>query len=194
MEDIYWRVFRTNIVTNNEIPTWIVHGFIARSKGHPINWAKVVKSTAKKKACQDGVKVGHLMVVKKKHTTNSLELSGGSLNPSSNQHMSLQFVAIGSKHGASVVPNDDNIEQMSLPTSKCHIGMSFKDIKKVTELLALKKELLIICKAKIKSLKMDEGVASTKLLGIKYNLDEKKKMVEEAQATLNVEKNTLSDL
>jgi hypothetical protein len=41
---------------------------------------------------------------------------------------------------------------------------------------------------------MDEGVASTKLLGIKYNLDDKKKIVEEAQATLNVAKNTLSEL
>ncbi len=60
--------------------------------------------------------------------------------------------------------------------------------------MALKRELLNICKAKIKSLKMDEGVASTKLLGIKYNLDDKKKIVEEAQATLNVAKNTLSEL
>jgi hypothetical protein len=39
---------------------------------------------------------------------------------------------------------------------------------------------------------MDEGVTSTKLLGIKYNLDDKKKAVEETQSTLNVTKNTLS--
>jgi hypothetical protein len=76
-------------------------------------------------------------------------------------------VAISSKHGASVVPGDDDIEQMSLPTSKCPTRVSSEDIGKVTELLTLKKELLTICKAKIKSLKMDEGVASTKLLGIK---------------------------
>jgi hypothetical protein len=41
---------------------------------------------------------------------------------------------------------------------------------------------------------MDESVACTKLLGIKYNLNAKKKVVEEAQATLNVAKNTLSEL
>ncbi len=70
--------------------------------------------------------------------------------------------------------------------------MSFKDIRKVTKLLTLKRELLTIYKAKIKSLKMDEGVTSTRLLGIKYNLDDKKKMMEETQATLNVTKNTLS--
>jgi hypothetical protein len=50
MEDIYWRVFGTSIVTKNEIPAWIVRGFITHSRGHPINWAKVVESIAKKSA------------------------------------------------------------------------------------------------------------------------------------------------
>jgi hypothetical protein len=121
MEDIYWRVFGTSIVTNNEILVWIVHGFITHSRGHPINWAKVVESIAKKKAHSDGVKVGQLVVVKKEYTMDSLELNGGSLNPSYDQHMPLQFMAIGSKHGVNDVPNDDNIEQMSLPISKCHL-------------------------------------------------------------------------
>lgn len=89
MEDIYWRVFGTNIVTKNEIPTWIVHGFIIHSKGHPISWAKMSELIAKEKACQDGMKVGLLVVVKKKHTTIFLELSGGSLNPNFDQHMPL---------------------------------------------------------------------------------------------------------
>ncbi len=124
----------------------------------------------------------------------TLELSGGSLNFNFDQHMPFQFVVVGLEHGTNVVLGDDNIEQMSLPTSKFPTRMSFEDIKKVNKLLALKKELLTIFKAKIKSLKMDEGVASTKLLGIKYNLDDKKKIVEEAQATLNVAKNTLSEL
>jgi hypothetical protein len=108
--------------------------------------------------------------------------------------MLLKFVVVGSEHGASVVPSDDNIEQMLLPTSKWPTRVSFEDIKKVIKLLALKREFLTICKAKIKSLKMDEGVASTKLLGIKYNLDDMKKATEEAQTTLNVAKSTLSKL
>ncbi len=123
---------------------------------------------------------------------NSLELSGGNLNPNFDQHMPLQFVAIGSKHEASVILGDDNIEQMSLPTSKCPTRVSSEDIKKVIKILALKN--LIISKAKIKSLKMDEGLASTKLLGIKYNLGDRRKAVEEAQATINVAKSTLSKL
>ncbi len=32
MEEIYWKVFGTYTVTNNEMPTWIVCGFIAQKK------------------------------------------------------------------------------------------------------------------------------------------------------------------
>ncbi len=49
IEEIYWTMFGTSSVTNNEIPTWIVRGFIAQGKGVDINWVKVVESTTKKK-------------------------------------------------------------------------------------------------------------------------------------------------
>jgi hypothetical protein len=47
IEEIYWKVFGTSSATNNEIPTWIVHGFIAQGKGVDINWAKATDSTIK---------------------------------------------------------------------------------------------------------------------------------------------------
>ncbi len=47
MEDIYWKVFGTTSITNNEMPSWIVCGFIAQSKSIEINCAKVVESTTK---------------------------------------------------------------------------------------------------------------------------------------------------
>jgi hypothetical protein len=50
-----------------------------------------------------------------------------------------------------------------------------EDIRKFTKLLSLKRKLLTIYEAKIKYLKMEEGVASTKLLRIKYNMDDRKK-------------------
>jgi hypothetical protein len=52
IEDIYWRVFGTSNVTNNEIPTWIVRRFIAQGKGVDINWANAIESTTKKKGTQ----------------------------------------------------------------------------------------------------------------------------------------------
>jgi hypothetical protein len=56
-----------------------------------------------------------------------------------------------------------------------------KDITKVIELLELKKELHKVCKIKIKSLKSEHGVASNKLLRMKYNMDDRKHNMEEAQ-------------
>jgi hypothetical protein len=75
IEEIYWRVFGTSSVTNNEIPVSIVHGFIAQRKGIDINWAKVVESTTKEKARRDDAKGGgHLATMKKErafHPINS---------------------------------------------------------------------------------------------------------------------------
>jgi hypothetical protein len=82
MEDIYWRAFGTTFVMNNEMPAWIVRGFIAESKGININWAKVVESTTKEKASRDEVKGnGQLGVVKRKQIINISD-NGGSIIPS----------------------------------------------------------------------------------------------------------------
>jgi hypothetical protein len=75
IEEIYWKVFGTSSVTNNEIPTWIVHGFIAQGKGIDINWAKAIDSITKEKARKNDAKGGgHLAIMKKElasHPTDS---------------------------------------------------------------------------------------------------------------------------
>jgi len=58
MEEIYYKLFGTSIITNNDMPTWIMHGYIAHTKCHPINWAKAAESTSKEKANRDIIKNG----------------------------------------------------------------------------------------------------------------------------------------
>jgi hypothetical protein len=58
MEDIYWRVFGTSIVTNNEVPLWIVCGYITQTKNIENNWEKAVTSTTREKTRRDDVKNG----------------------------------------------------------------------------------------------------------------------------------------
>jgi len=71
---------------------------------------------------------------------------------------------------ASFTPSlEDDMGQSSYTMSKCPSGVSIEDIQKVSEFLDLKKKLCILCKSKIKSLKVDKSIASNKLLGIKYN-------------------------
>jgi hypothetical protein len=67
-------VFGTSNVTNNEILTWIVHGFIAQGKGVDINWAKATDSTTKEKACKNDAKGGgHLTIVKKERASHLID-------------------------------------------------------------------------------------------------------------------------
>jgi hypothetical protein len=73
---------------------------------------------------------------------------------------------------------EDNIEQSCPTTRSCPYGVSNEGIRKVGKLLELKKELHFICKSKIKSLNVDHKVASNKLLGMKFNMDDRKKIVE----------------
>ncbi len=49
VEDIYWKVFEMNTITNNEMHAWIMHGFIAQSNGNQIDLAKTAKSTQRRK-------------------------------------------------------------------------------------------------------------------------------------------------
>jgi hypothetical protein len=46
---LYWQVFGTPHVTNNEFNVWFVRGYIAHEKGENINWARAIASTIRKK-------------------------------------------------------------------------------------------------------------------------------------------------
>ncbi len=77
IEEIYWKVFGTSNVTNNEIPTWIVHGFIAQGTCIDINWAKAIDSIPKEKAHKNDAKGGgHLAIMKKEFASHPTD-SGG---------------------------------------------------------------------------------------------------------------------
>ena len=44
--NLYWRIFGTEEVTNNEVQGWILKGYIAEKKNFEINWAKGAAMTA----------------------------------------------------------------------------------------------------------------------------------------------------
>jgi hypothetical protein len=45
---IYWQIFGSTDVTNNEFGTWLVKGYIAQEMGKAVDWAAVVAATTKK--------------------------------------------------------------------------------------------------------------------------------------------------
>jgi hypothetical protein len=50
IETLYWKIYGTRHITNNELMVWFVKGWIVEWNGHPINWATTVAATAKEKA------------------------------------------------------------------------------------------------------------------------------------------------
>ncbi len=48
--ELYCKIYGTSIITNNEIMSWVVKGYIAQAKDYNGNWARTVASTTKKKA------------------------------------------------------------------------------------------------------------------------------------------------
>jgi uncharacterized protein with ACT and thioredoxin-like domain len=75
-----------------------------------------------------------------------------------------------------VATRGQNITYSSLLIqTKCPYGVAYEDIKKVTDLLKLKRELHHCCKSKIKGLKLDLRVAQNKALGMKINMEDRRK-------------------
>ncbi len=72
--------------------------------------------------------------------------------------------------------------------------MAVNDIRKVIELLQLKRDLHIICKSKIKSFAIHQIVANNKLFKIKYNKDDRNCVMEEVHVELVKAKQVLAKI
>jgi hypothetical protein len=49
LERLYWRIYETTHITNNELMAWLVRGWVVKHNGHQINWAKATASIIKKR-------------------------------------------------------------------------------------------------------------------------------------------------
>jgi hypothetical protein len=55
LKKLHWQIYSVVMPNNNDFTFWLVKGYIAHEKGHEINWAKVIASTARKKAQRKNV-------------------------------------------------------------------------------------------------------------------------------------------
>jgi len=110
-------------------------------------------------------------------------------------NLDLQYdgVAIHGKNKIMAIHGENIVDSSLLVQSKCPYGVVYKDIK-VTNLLELKKELHLCYKSKIKGLKLDLGVALNKTLGMKFNMENRRKVKEEAEIDLIEAKHAISTL
>jgi hypothetical protein len=60
---LYWKIYGSTIITNNEFMLWLVKGYIAQLKGNFMKWAMATLTTAKEKAHRqqvNGLKSGSI--------------------------------------------------------------------------------------------------------------------------------------
>jgi len=50
IKTLYWNIYGTWHITNNELMVWFVKGWIVEWNGHPINWATIGIAIIKEKA------------------------------------------------------------------------------------------------------------------------------------------------
>jgi hypothetical protein len=49
IKTLYWKINGFAHIINNELMLWFIKGWIAKQKGHLVNWAIVVATTTKEK-------------------------------------------------------------------------------------------------------------------------------------------------
>jgi hypothetical protein len=92
-------------------------------------------------------------------------------------NLDLQYdgVVVHGKNKGVATPRQNIADSSLLIQTKCSYGVAYEDIKKVIDLLELKRELHLCCKSKIKGLKLDLRVALNKALGMKFNMEDTRK-------------------
>jgi hypothetical protein len=91
--------------------------------------------------------------------------------------LDLQYdeVVVYGENKTMAIHGENKVDSSLLVQNKCPHGVVYEDIK-VTNLLELKKKLQLCYKSKIKGLKLDLGVAPNKTLGMKFNMEDRKKL------------------
>ncbi len=77
------QIYGTSIVTNDEIMSWVVKGYIAQHKSIDVNWAKMATSTTKNKACQIVMEKMKSSNLEKRGEEMSYKIEGDTMHTSS---------------------------------------------------------------------------------------------------------------
>ncbi len=163
---LYWQVYGTTNVSNNNFYLWFVKGYIAQMKGKSMNWAKVVVSTTKKKVKRKGVKI------MKSGGGKSLDLCGG--EASTRVDHNVLFKSLLATKSEKVEPAQ----------AVCSFGILMIDIMHVVEMHSLLENLLKNIMLKAFRLKGEKAKLFEKLIGIKFNMEYFKSIALETQDSI----------
>lgn len=157
---LYRKIYGKSDVTNNEFMDWMVKRFIAEKKNIAVNWCVAAASTAALLRQRNERRLDKLR-------SNSVSTTG---DPYSSLVTDCREIGSGS-YGARLLVNEG---------VKCPHPLSLAEITKVEEVLAFESELCSSKNKKIGSFLSRHKQISEQLIGLRFNMEDRKAIAKEA--------------
>lgn len=157
---LYRKIYGKSNVPNNEFMDWMVKGFIAEKKEIPVNWCVAAASTAA------------LLRQRNERKLEKLRSNSESTTSYHCSSLATECREIGSgSFGARLLLNE---------SVKCPHPLSLVEITRVEEVLAFESELSSSKKKKIGSYLLRHKQISEQLIGLRFNMEDRKAIAKEA--------------
>jgi hypothetical protein len=165
---LYWQIFGTSHVTNNDLAGWIVNGYIAQEMGEDVDWATAAASTAKER-------------LRRQVATES--------------DMSVERMTIG---GLDVEAVFDDVSKMEVKVEAdikqaimtkqgaCPYHISKSMLDRVQGVHSVLLDLLNRARRKIVRVGDDKKQQEEKIIGLKFKMYDRKALAEEARLAISV--------
>jgi hypothetical protein len=157
---LYSKIYGKSDVTNNEFMDWMIKGFIAKKKKFLLNWCVAAASTAALLRQRNERRLDKLR-------SNSVSTTG---DPCSSLAIECREIGSGS-YGARLLVNE---------FVKCLHPLSLAEITRVEEVLAFESELCSSKNKKIGSYLSHHKQISEQLIGLRFNMEDRKAIAKEA--------------
>ena len=157
---LYRKIYGKSDVVNNEFMDWLVKGYIAEKKDFPVNW------------CVDAASTTALLRQRNERKLEKLRSNSVSTTDYHCSSLATKCREIGSgSFGARSLLNE---------STKCPRHFSQSEITKVEEVLAFQYELSSSKNQKIGSLLTRHKQISEQLIGLRFNMEDRKSIAKEA--------------
>ncbi len=158
MEHLYWKIYGSGHITNNELYLWFVKGWIAKNEGHPVNWVEAAAIITQEKSQQ--MTSGSLS----RGPSDKSNFNDGFKQPSC-VGISFQF------DYPTILESNISALEGSIFTRKPPI---MEHIKEAEKLFDFKHDLQKMLKANLKQLEEKRQKMQKRLVGLCYNMEDPK--------------------
>ena len=168
--DLYFKIYGSTSVTNNEFAGWLVKGYIANLKRRKVNWALAASTTASEKADRAQRVLGRLLNPEGSDDGRASGLKQISVTSQRDGSSGCSVGAMVKAEGTQV--RSDSITLGAGFTDLCPHGVSPNDLDAVRGVFQFESEILAIAISKVSYLEAECKKIGDRLTGFKFTMDD----------------------